>query len=33
MELGYDDPEGAKADAVFADVRNDPRFPRIFEKR
>jgi Flp pilus assembly protein TadD len=33
MALGYDDPEGAKADAVFADVRNDPRFPRIFEKR
>jgi Flp pilus assembly protein TadD len=33
MTLGYDDPEGAKADTVFADVRNDPRFPRIFEKR
>ena len=33
MALGYDDPEGAKSDPVFADVRKDPRFPLIFEKR
>ena len=33
MELGYDDPEGAKGDAVFADVKNDPRFGQIMGKR
>jgi tetratricopeptide (TPR) repeat protein len=33
MELGFDDPEGAKADPVFGDVRNDPRFAPIVAKR
>jgi tetratricopeptide (TPR) repeat protein len=33
MDLGYDDPEGAKADAVFADVKRDPRFGEIMRKR
>jgi tetratricopeptide (TPR) repeat protein len=33
LGLGYHDPEGAKADVVFAELKKDPRFQRIFEKR
>ena len=32
LELGYYDPEGAKADVAFAELKKDPRFLRIFEK-
>ena len=33
LELGYYDPERAKADATFTDLKKDPRFQRLFEKR